>query len=83
VLDGIKQGTVALTLQQNPIGQGRLFFLIPFWMAEEGLKPIKPLLWIDTPGFIVDKSNVDTFAEAQAKDTDVYIPDVKATFFTK
>jgi ribose transport system substrate-binding protein len=83
VIQGIKDGTVALTLQQNPVGQGRLFFLIPFWMAEEGLKPTSDHLWIDTPGFIVDKTNVDTYVEAQAKDTDKYIENVKAKFFVK
>ena len=82
IIDGIRQGTVALTLQQNPVGQGRLFFLIPYWMAEEGLKPIEPLLWIDTPGFIVDSSNVNDFEAAQAADTDAYIQLVKETYFT-
>jgi ribose transport system substrate-binding protein len=83
VIDGIRQGTVALTLQQNPIGQGRLFFLIPFWMAEEGLKPIETLTFVDTPGFIVDSSNVDDFEAAQAADTDGYIAFVKETYFTE
>jgi ABC-type sugar transport system substrate-binding protein len=83
VIEGIKQGTVTLTLQQNPRGQGRLLFLIPYWMKEEGLKPINPPIWIDTPGFIVDKSNVDNFDEAQAQDTDRFIEEVKAKYFTK
>lgn len=83
IIDGIKQGTVALTLQQNPVGQGRLFFLVPYWMAEEGLKPIQPLLWIDTPGFIVDSSNVNDYAAAQAADTDTFLQGVKDTYFTK
>lgn len=83
VIQGIKDGSVTLTLQQNPTGQGRLFFLIPFWMGEEGLKPVGAPVWIDTPGFIVDKSNVDNYEAAQAADTDGFLEEVKAKYFTK
>jgi ribose transport system substrate-binding protein len=83
VIDGIKKGTVTFTLQQNPGGQGRLFFLVPYWQGVEGLKPVGAPVWIDTPGFIVDKSNVDNYEAAQAADTDTFLEQVKAKYFTK
>jgi ribose transport system substrate-binding protein len=81
VIQGIKDGTVAFTLQQSPVLQGRLFFLIPFWGAEEGLKPITDHQYIDTPGFIVDKTNVDNYVQAQSDAADGYIATVKGQFF--
>lgn len=83
VIQGIKDGTVSFTLQQSPVLQGRLFFLIPYWEAELGLKPVKDNMYIDSPGFIIDSSNVNDYEAAQSAAADKYIEEVKSQFFTK
>lgn len=49
VVDGIKNGTVAFTMQPGSGIRRRLMLLIPYWMADEGLMAISDHLWIDTP----------------------------------
>jgi ribose transport system substrate-binding protein len=83
VVQGIKDGSVAFTLLQSPTMQGRMFFDIPFWMAEEGLKPVTVGEYIDTPGFIIDKTSIDTYVADRVTRDDAFLAGVKTKYFTK
>jgi ribose transport system substrate-binding protein len=71
ILDGIKDGSVAGTVTQNPVGQVSVG-AYALMKLSGGCTVSQPGVIIDSGSFVVTKSNVDTYdTERQAKTTEL------------
>jgi ribose transport system substrate-binding protein len=71
ILEGIKDGSVAGTVTQNPVGQASVGSYVLMKLSG-GCTISTPGVIIDSGSFVVTKANVDTFdTERQAKTTEL------------
>jgi ribose transport system substrate-binding protein len=79
VLAAIRDGSIDATVAQNTFGHGCIPPAIVDLMIK-GYKPVKPYQFINSGIVVVNKSNVDTYAESIHKLTDKILDDLKSKY---
>jgi ribose transport system substrate-binding protein len=68
ILDGIKEGRVAATVTQNPVGQAQIGEWVLALLQTEQCTMVDPGVIVDSGSFVVTKENVDSYdTERQAE----------------
>jgi ribose transport system substrate-binding protein len=79
VLQAIRDGNIDATIAQNPPGHGFISCALLGLMLQ-GWTPVKDYQFIDAGSVIVNKDNVETYADEVQKITDAIMKDVKTKY---
>ncbi len=79
VLQAIREGSIDLTVAQNPFGHGYVSCMI-LKMMLDGWKPKKDYQFINAGIVMVNKGNIDTYSKEVRKITDAIVADLKTRY---